>query len=103
MGETLSVEHILPRTPSAEWNSVVDADKSIAEDCADRLGNLCLLTDKLNRDVGRANFDDKKKVYGASDLITTANLSKLSQWDRKAIEHRQAEMAKRAAAIWRFQ
>ncbi len=103
VGENLSVEHILPRTPSAEWNSIVDADKSIAEDCADRLGNLCLLTEKLNRDVGRANFEEKKKVYGTSDLMTTADLANLPQWDRRAIEHRQAEMAKRAVAIWRFQ
>ena len=42
-GIGLTVEHILPRNPGAEWAEVIRDDPEIVEDSAYRLGNLCLL------------------------------------------------------------
>jgi hypothetical protein len=55
----LTVEHILPRAGGDEWKKVIAADKTVVEDCAYRLGNLCLLT-KVNKDLDRASFTTKK-------------------------------------------
>lgn len=99
---TLTVEHILPKNAGAEWGTVLAADPTVAEDCAYRLGNLCLLTE-INRRLGREGFASKKKIYGDSQLLTTKELATADDWGRKQIEVRQASMAKRAVAAWRFQ
>jgi hypothetical protein len=57
----------------------------------------------VNRDLGRKSFDQKKAVYATSDLEITRSVAKSPKWDRQAIEHRQAHMAKLAVNIWRFQ
>ena len=100
---TLTVEHILPKNPgSSEWETVLTADPTIAEDCTYRLGNLCLLTE-VNRRLGREGFPIKKKVYGDSLLVTTKEVAACDEWGRRQIEARQANMAKLAVATWRFQ
>jgi hypothetical protein len=99
---TLTVEHILPKSPGANWEQVVNADDALIEDCLFKIGNLTLLT-KVNKDLGTASFDEKKAVYGKSSIIITNQLAKQSSWDRQAIDHRQARMAMLAVSAWRFQ
>jgi hypothetical protein len=102
LGEALTVEHVLPKNAGEDWKRIVEADPSIIEECAERLGNLCLLT-KVNRDLGRAAFDKKRQIFAESKIRTTAELTSWDTWDRKSIEARQANMAKLAVGIWRFQ
>ncbi len=99
---TLTVEHILPRKAGDEWSAVTKKDPTIVEECALRLGNMCLLT-KVNRELGRKPFSDKKPVYAKSDIILTSMLAQNSDWARPNIEQRQAHMAKIAVSVWRFQ
>jgi hypothetical protein len=99
----VTVEHILPRSPGAEWNPVINADDALVDDCVYRLGNLCLLG-KINKDIGNASFQRKKKeAFARSGILTTKELGNYSAWDRKSIEQRQARMAKLAVSVWRFQ
>jgi hypothetical protein len=98
----LTVEHVLPKGGGNEWAAIIAADTEIVEDCVDRLGNLCLLTE-VNRDLGRKSFEDKKVIYTKSELELTRQISSVEFWDRKAVDHRQAAMAKLAAQAWRFQ
>jgi len=98
---TLTVEHVLPKNPGKEWEEVLKHDATLADECTFRLGNLCLLTE-INRKLGRSSFDEKKKVYAASDLITTKEIAGRSLWGRKEIEDRQKNLAKVAVAVWRF-
>lgn len=98
----LTVEHVFPKNPAAEWAEVVKADAQVAEDCTFRLGNLCLLTE-VNRKLGRMGFAEKKAVYLKSKLISTKEVGNANLWGRKEIEGRQRNLAKVAAAIWRFQ
>jgi hypothetical protein len=99
---TLTVEHILPKNAGTEWETVLTADPTIAEDCTYRLGNLCLLAE-VNRRLGREAFSIKKTTYGASLLETTRALSAFNEWGRRQIETRQENMARLAVATWRFQ
>jgi hypothetical protein len=98
----LSVEHVLPQNPGAEWSAVVRADPSIVEECAFRLGNLCLLTSDANQGLGRHAFKAKKATYEESDLLTTQDIATKQSWDRRTIDHRQARLATVAARAWRF-
>jgi hypothetical protein len=101
-GSSLTVEHILPQHPGSAWDSVIRADPEVVEDCADRLGNLCLLT-KVNRELGRAGFDTKKETYAKSALLITQKVTNYGTWGRAFIEKRQAHLAKLAVSAWRFQ
>jgi hypothetical protein len=99
---TLTVEHILPKNPGSEWETVLASDPSVADDCTHRLGNLCLLTE-VNRRLGREPFDTKKQIYDRSQLLGTKEVAIHSGWGRREIESRQAKMARLAVATWRFQ
>jgi hypothetical protein len=98
----LTVEHVLPRNPGPEWESDIEADPSISDDCTYRLGNLCLLT-KINKDAGRKSFTEKTKYFQDSKILTTKEIAEVEVWDRQAIEHRQAALAKLGAQVWHFQ
>jgi hypothetical protein len=100
-GIGLTIEHILPKSPGPEWEGVVKNDPEIVEDCAYRLGNLCLLG-KLNKDAARKSFQKKRVDYGKTDILTTKHVASYAKWTREEIEKRQEAMGKRAAAIWRF-
>jgi Protein of unknown function (DUF1524) len=101
---TLSLEHVLPKNPTQDWQSVIQADRALREDCTHRLGNMCLLTKSDNRGIGRGPYDEKKKIYGESSIfITNAIPTNHTTWDRKAIDARQAQMARLAVTAWRFQ
>jgi len=100
-GAALTVEHILPKNPGKEWTKELKADPDFHADCIFKLGNICLLTG-INKDIGRKGFDDKKKVYADSKLITTKSVAEFSGWNRKNVEQRQQALAKLATATWRF-
>ncbi|MBR1300061.1 DUF262 domain-containing protein [Bradyrhizobium sp. AUGA SZCCT0042] len=100
-GIGLTIEHILPKNPGAEWNDIVSDDPEIVDDCVYRLGNLCLLG-KLNKEVGRKPFSKKNAEYGKTEILTTQSLTQYTKWARQQIDQRQAIMAKRAVTVWRF-
>ena len=97
----VTVEHILPKKPGADWKAVIAADPEIVDDCAARLGNMCLLT-KINAKLGNKGFAVKKVTFAKSDILTTKTVAKSQNWDRIAIESRQSHLAKLAKKIWRF-
>jgi hypothetical protein len=99
----LTVEHVLPKSPNNLWASIIKVDSTIREDCTYRLGNMCLLTGRMNRDAARGAFDEKKKTYTRSELGITKTIAENDVWDRATIDQRQTYMAKLAIAAWRFQ
>lgn len=98
----LTVEHILPKAPGAKWDKVTKVDESLLEESVYKLGNMCLLTSVPNKDLGSASFEEKKQIYAKSKILLTKNLATVAAWNRQAIDHRQAHMAKLAASVWRF-
>jgi ASC-1-like (ASCH) protein len=102
LSRLLTVEHILPKNPSAAWEPVLKKDQNLAEDGTYRLGNLCLLTE-INRDLAARSFEEKRKAFAKSSILLTKQVGEYSSWERNAIEKRQEGMAKLAVAAWRFQ
>jgi hypothetical protein len=99
----LTIEHILPKNPGDEWAAELVLDPKFVDECALRLGNMCLMPEGRNREAARATFDRKKVFYADSDLEITNQVAKYAGWDRKAVDQRQAWLAKRAVAVWRFE
>jgi hypothetical protein len=100
-GGALTVEHILPKSPGKEWEAVLKGDPEIHTDCLFLLGNLCLMTG-VNKDIGRKGFEEKKKFFAVSKLITTKEVAAYQAWNRQNIQNRQQALANLAASAWRF-
>lgn len=98
---TLTVEHIFPKSPRGEWADLQEADPTLVEEGIFKIGNMCLLTE-VNRRLGNSEFENKKETFGASRLLLTNMLAANDEWNREAIEARQAVLADYATAYWRF-
>ncbi len=77
----LTLEHILPRNPGKDWKSVVNGDQLIVTECVERLGNLCLVNELRNNDLGNHGFSKKREIYATSDLLTTKKLAENTEWN----------------------
>lgn len=90
------VEHIYPQSPREGQR--LDAHARIIN----RLGNLTLLSKRLNVTIRNAPFAEKKPAYQASELLITKEIVSLTEWNESTIEERQKDLAKLAPAIWTF-
>lgn len=97
---TLGIEHILPEHPDESWAHM---DERKQEDLRYRLGNMILLENPLNRDIGNADFTTKKLAYARSACPDAKSIAaSFNIWDENAIVKRQSQLAKAACAIWRI-
>lgn len=90
------VEHIYPKKPLPE-NRWTHHSQAI-----NRLGNLTLLSRRLNETIRNGSFETKKSAYRKSELVQTRSLAGLEDWNTSAIDDRQASLAGHAGSIWRF-
>lgn len=88
------VEHIYPQKPlpNEAWPN---HDRAI-----NRLGNLTLLSARLNTSIRNGNFEAKKPSYEQSEVLMTSTLAKLDEWNFERVEARQKELASVAPLIW---
>lgn len=96
----LSVEHILPETPTEEWMQIfqgVDIENYIY-----RIGNFTLLEVNKNREADRRSFEEKKVIYQTSNYILTTQIINTENWIPRSVIDRQRELASRALTIWKI-
>ena len=102
--DNVNIEHVLPVKPDDDWGLT---EKDIAE-YVNKLGNLTLLSKKLNSKVQSKVVSKKIKEYKDSKLPITKKLveeleSYDCQWDKEKIEKRQDEFAEIAyKRIWKL-
>ena len=96
----LTLEHILPKNPSPEWQAAFEGEDM--EDCPGLIGNMTLLPAADNKDMGRLGFGKKKDVYRKSDLKITRQIAGYDKWDRESILSRQKWLGEQAARLWRI-
>jgi hypothetical protein len=96
----LSIEHIFPQAADAGWDAFSERDQ---DTFVHRLGNLALLESALNRDLANAPYASKRPALAASAITTTRHLAATyDDWTPETLAARQAQMARRATAIWRI-
>jgi uncharacterized protein with ParB-like and HNH nuclease domain len=98
----VTLEHVLPQNPKPTWKAAfskdVDPDEYIY-----RIGNLTLLTAKVNRDASNASFTDKQKnALNDSNLAINQQFKDIKKWGVQEIEQRQTQLAKVALDVWRL-
>lgn len=96
---SLTLEHILPQNPSSEWTSFFE-DTEEMEYYSSYIGNMTLLSQSDNKNLGNQSFAKKKEEYGKSSLEITRQIVSYQHWDRKNILARQKWLAEQAKDIW---
>lgn len=91
------VEHIYPQTPLPE-NRLPEHNQYL-----NRIGNLTLLSARLNTSIRNGAYETKKPCYELSELSITRIISeKYSQWDESTIISRQVALSEHALSIWSY-
>jgi uncharacterized protein with ParB-like and HNH nuclease domain len=94
----VNLEHILPSNPSQDWYKNFTADEIRSYN--NRLGNLALMSSRLNGNIGSGSFESKRKFYDESNFILTKEIANETTWNKKSIDIRQSKMADIALKIW---
>ena len=98
----VNIEHILPQKPCKAWG----LKRKDIKNYVNKLGNLTLLSKRLNSKVQNQVIKEKISLYEKSELPITKELVKTLKkdklaWEEKQILERQKEMAKIAyGKIW---
>lgn len=100
--DKVNLEHILPENPDNLKSDWPEFDESKHKTYVKRIGNLTLISSKLNKDAANAKFEIKKNVYKDSEIEITKQLVNHERWTPDEIEKRQEEFAKRALEIWKI-
>ena len=99
------IEHIMPQTITEnEWPNVADSDEHKEEHKKYlwRLGNLCLLSRKLNQSISKKCFFYKKdNAYKDSKIEPNEKLMEYTEWSFDTIDSRQKDLAEIALKIWK--
>lgn len=96
--DSVNLEHVLPLTPDPVWlNSFTQEEVGSYQK---RIGNLAIMSAKLNSTIGNGSFDDKKEHYKDSAFVFTKMISTNNSWSKDAIDNRQKSMAEVAVKHW---
>ena len=96
------LEHILPKRHGEVWEDNRKHFPGGADKYVYRLGNMTLIAAKLNRELGNANFEQKKTVFASDCLAITQRVLNCDKWSAEEIKARQNWLASMACKIWRY-
>ena len=96
--DRFNIEHIMPENLSEYW----EINEHDHESFVYRLGNMCLMDTKQNRNVGNDGFTQKRGSYLTSEFRNTRRIGEENSfWDVSRIATHQQWMANQANMIWR--
>jgi uncharacterized protein with ParB-like and HNH nuclease domain len=97
--EGLTIEHIMPRTPTDWWRQHLGEDwEAIHDEWLDTVGNLTLTG--YNSELSNSDFPVKKERLQESHVELNRYFATVSTWDDQAIARRGEALAERALKIW---
>ncbi len=106
LGDTgnLQIEHVMPQNWEQHW-PVVDTDeaKERRNEAVSRIGNLTLVTGKLNASMSNAPWEEKRDTLAKhSTLLLNSMLlaSARETWDEDSIDSRSEKMIEAICEIW---
>ncbi len=103
----LTVEHILPQRPSpaSDWRRVFGDRR---EACQNSLGNLALVSPRLNERMRNKEFADKLSLFASSDtrlcppLLTNDDIIDAVGWGPDQVWAREARLLQVLGRLWRI-
>ena len=101
----LTIEHIMPQQWETNWRLPQSASIEEVERRRERvhyLGNMTLVTQKLNSTMSNASWQDKKGTLGRhATLLLNRDPLERSEWNEEAIERRGESLAASIIDIWK--
>jgi uncharacterized protein with ParB-like and HNH nuclease domain len=99
----VNIEHILPQNPNKDWK----VDKKEIKPYVNKLGNLTLLSKKINSKVQNGTIEQKLPDFEKSELPINSSLiqdlKKTKKWGEKEIIKRQKALAEIAYNdVWKM-
>lgn len=99
-----TVEHLLPQKWRKHWGDGLTEDEQIVRDEAlHQLGNLTLVTQKLNSTINNGPWSAKREYFlNYDDVLITKDAINLARdgWDVPVIEQRTEHLIDQILAIW---
>ncbi len=96
------LEHIVPIKYDEYWKDVDQKSLEGIEQYVHYLGNMTLLSSKLNQGIGNSDFETKKEAYIKDSIAITEWVVAMQKWGIDEIMERQKLMADEAVKIWRY-
>lgn len=99
----LSIEHLMPQSPTEEWLEELDTDMETYLENLHRLGNLTLAAKKDNSKMSNLMWDYKNEVLkGTAHLKLNLELMSIDKWDMGRIESRTIELIEKICEIYPY-
>lgn len=100
---TLSIEHLMPQTPTEEWLEELGVDEESYMANLHRLGNLTLAAKPDNSKMSNRLWDYKNEVLkSTAHLKMNVELLQIPKWTIKCIDDRTAAFIKRICEIFPY-
>jgi uncharacterized protein with ParB-like and HNH nuclease domain len=101
-GNNVTIEHILPQTPTNEYWVRRFEEEHWRDKWTDRLGNLVPLDGRKNYKVGNEPFPTKYEEYFAkkSDFPLVNELEEYNEWSPDHLRKRHERLKEEAKEIW---
>lgn len=104
VNKAITLEHILPENPNEEWEHYLKQKKLEKDQLVSRIGNMTLLTEKMNS-TAQSKFFTKKRdnYYQYSKLHINEPLKSVTDWTDVEIKDRQAWLGEKAIKLWKLE
>lgn len=97
----LSIEHLMPQTPTKEWLDALKVDEATYERNLHRLGNLTLATRPDNSKMSNKPFEYKKQILSdTAHLVMNKEILELPKWDVDEIDTRNKKLIEKIKEIY---
>ena len=93
-----TIEHIMPKTLTDDWQEYLGGDAAYHEDYLNKLGNLALTSN--NSEMSNNIFSDKRDWYQESSFHHTRELASVESWSLSQIRKRSKALASQCVDIW---
>ena len=100
---TLSIEHLMPQTPTEEWLEELDVDEETYMANLHRLGNLTLAAKPDNSKMSNQLWDYKNEILkSTAHLKMNMELLSIPKWTIKCIDDRTGALIKRICELFPY-
>ena len=99
----LSVEHLMPQTPTKEWLEALEVDAETYEKNLHRLGNLTLATRSDNSKMKNKPWEYKKEILAdTAHLIMNQKIHAKEKWTIADIDERNKELIQQFIELYPY-
>jgi len=100
---SLSVEHLMPQTPTKDWLSALNVTEDVYQKNLNRLGNLTLAAKSDNSAMGNKLWDYKNEILkSTSHLKINEEILNIEQWNVDEIDNRTKQLITRIAKLYPY-